>query len=890
MVANLRGLAALSMDTDAFFDLLYGDIPSPNDVCLSLWERKSHLTAHVPLSDRAEVRRTLKILDDAKRDAYFGVGLRRPGLTPQQRGKKKDVVYIPGFWTDVDVAGEGHHSHNLPSADEAIALLDEFPFRPTILIDTGGGYHAYYLFHKPLQLTPSTVTMVNNAAKRFGRRLIDIGLQRGFHVDATSNIDRVLRPPGTNNWKLETARPVRVLVVDLEDRYEVQQLLVEPPTSVSAQVPADPNAPPLPVDDILLADLRRNLIHLGNPESRKVIAPVLKGEPFAEMGGRDDTLQRIVSIIAFVAPTGADPEVLVRILEPSLEAMAAEDDDPENPCPTIDDAIEKLTRAQEDADRERANAQAFRVALAGVFKTDSQPPSEQQPSPGQAGAGAPVSDGGAGSNPLATAETAAAAAAEPEPPAEKIPDYTEDDIRRFAKKHNVSPPGFARRFIIQHTGAYYVFFDGEYRYPVPKEALLTKLRDDLAPAEKLGIRLTTIKQDGGVRKLNVQEVMDFFGTVARQAKGSLVRQESMYDAATDIFYESVCPKRKLEPVYDPVVNEWLVLLGGEQHNLLLSWLATATNLDRQSAALYLSGKAGAGKTMLAHGIARIWTTGGPTELVDAADTNFNEGLARCPIIFGDEAISCTTADLRRLVGSNMHTLRRKYLSNVELEGALRVILADNGARMLIQDKEEFSGDDLEAVASKFLHITVGEEPVNYLKGIGGRTGTADWVAGDRIAKHVLWLSENVKVIPGNRFAVEGQQTSMTRVLAVQGRVPGLICEWIVAHLGDKLNSPPVQDKLVSIGGGQLLINVDAVCRHWGLYIHSDAKPFNRTRVGTSLNNLSAGTKRVGTRRYHIVKPDLLYAWSEQNGFGDVASMRARIEAPLKNKLEEVPIE
>ena len=322
------------------------------------------------------------------------------------------------------------------------------------------------------------------------------------------------------------------------------------------------------------------------------------------------------------------------------------------------------------------------------------------------------------------------------------------------------------------------------------------------------------------------------------------------------------------------------LFGGSEAERLLDWIATVTYLERQSSALYCSGKAGAGKTMLAHGLARIWTTGGPSELVDVANSNFNSDIARCPLVFGDESMSCSTKDLRRLVGSSAHTLRRKYLPNVELQGALRVVLADNSGRMLVREEErDIGSDDLEAVASKFLHISVDDAPVKYLESLGGRTATEDWVSGDGIAAHALWLSQQRQVVSGSRFLVEGHVTSMTRMLAVQGRIPGLICEWIVGYLDTPIINI-TQQKTAIVGDGAILINVEAINLHWSRYIQSEQKPPTKTRIGAALVNLSKGSKQIGTRRYHDVRPELIYEWSEKNLVGDLETMRARVAAPV----------
>lgn len=854
-----------------FLDLLYPGA-RPDGACFSIWDKVSNQSLHAAVSGPAaaeDIPLAVEYVDSLVAnglDAYFGVGLRRPGLVPMRRGKKVDVVELPGVWLDVDLFNaEAHAAANLPTGiDGGAAVIDLCPFAPTLLVDSGFGLHAYWLFDHPMILRDGDQARINTAFRRFQRQIIDAAMAKlGVHVDQTGNIDRVLRIPGTKNFKIPSEpRDVEMLLAD-GPRHDPQVIFAQqfitqlggaaPPTSMFVSPGSIP-----PPD--LTSQVRHNLTRLTNQENRALMALVLAGKPFAVRGERDSTLQRAASIVAFVSPAGADPEVLGELFRPSIDAMAALADDPGNPALTTDDVVEKLTRALEDAAAKRAADQGILKVLGA---SPGAPKIPNAPGAAEAAEGGHAPDAAEPSSPGVAGLNAA------------IPDYTMDDVERFAKSQGVSKETFVQRWIIQHASGYYIFFNGRYQYPVGREALLTKVRDDFKPAAALGMKLLAFTKDGGARPMNAQEVMTNFGTVARQAKGSLLRDESFYDGAADIFWEAVAPPRKLVPAFDEKIDLWLRLLGGAEQDSLLDWIATVTTLDKQNSALYLSGKAGAGKTLLAHGLARIWTEGGPTELHDVVGTSFNSGIANCPLIFGDEAIACSTTDLRRLIGSSAHTLKRKFLPNVEIEGSLRLILADNGAKMLVND-EDMGGDDLEAVASKFLHIAVGDAPVDFLKSIGGRQGTDDWVTGDRIASHALWLATSRHVESAGRFIVEGKVTSMTRLLAVQGRAPGLVCEWIVGFIS-RPAAAIVQKQLAFVGGGKILINVDAISEFWEQYIRSD-RPFSRTRIGTALGNLSSGMHRLDTRRYHSVRPELIYEWSARQLVGDPEELQKRVEA------------
>jgi hypothetical protein len=839
---------------------MYGRVPVDLQAEVTVWDSRTKHSSHVPFTDPKGV-----VLAAAQRevqgfDCYYGVGLTRPGLGTGLRGTKFDVVALPAFYLDVDIQGDGHASQMLPTESEAFDVIDMCAIEPTLIVHSGGGLHAYWCFEEAWIVAPGETDKINNLSKLFQRTIIDSAKAKGWHVDQTGNIDRVLRLPGTSNFKTGTARPVNVVFEGLHcDKRLV--LATAAKAMLTASTPAlptpsaTPGAPSTATISPLLEDVKKRLRNLRNQANRQLMLDVLSGRSFAKPGHRDAELQKVCSLIAFVLehPDRTAPEPLAELLRPSLDAMRAESDDSKNPALTIDDAIEKLGRALSDATVKRAEKKATEAAeKARLLQKISSPPAGGN------------SEGHASDDPTAGGGGI-------------IPDYTDADILKFVAAQNSTVEEFKRRWIIQFFDSFYVFVNGHYKYPVPRTSLLTKLRDDLAPAEPQGIRLWTLNSEGGARKMNIQEIMDTYGVVARQARGSITLTDSFYDSETEIYWEALCPPRVIVPEFDQNVDIWLRLLGGNEAESLLDWVATVTRLDEQTSALYMSGKAGAGKTLLAHGLARLWTEGGPTELADAVGGNFNSGIGRCPLVFGDEDMSCTTADLRRLIGSSAHTLKRKYLPNMELSGALRVILADNNGRML--EGEDLGQDDIEAVASKFLRIDVSDRPVNFLKALGGKQGTQDWVDGDRIAAHALWLKQNRVVVPGGRFLVNGHVGKMTRLLASRSKSSGLICEWIMGFVEQPIANI-FQQKTAILGGGKVLINVDAVSQHWGQYIMSENTAMTKTRIGIVLSNLSKGTIRAQNRRYHEVDMELVFEWARSIKIGDEGAIKARINQPI----------
>lgn len=837
---------------------------------VSLWDRQTRRSSHLPLTETGapdSITATAQALDNAGHDAYFGVGLRPPGLTPSQRGTRADVIAIPGFWLDIDALcdlPEGvaapHAARNLPTDEAQIAsILEAIPFAPSVVVDSGYGWHVYWLFDAPQPINAANQGVIDLESKAFQEPAIAHAATLGWHVDQTGNLDRVLRLPGTHNHKIPThPRQVTVLLDD-GPRYPYATLAAFARVAMGKQIAlaqapvqaapppgiATPTGSPAPVAPTMTA-VRAALGNLKNPQTAALLGKVLRGESFAEPGKRDETLQRIAAVIGYVAPD-ADAEDLARdILGPSLQQFDDVDAGTEYTQETrIAWAAKKIAINQASKRAERAAEQAQNAGIHDALIRQARNAPRRDPKLPQ------------GSGP-----------------------YTADEIEAFSAQQETTPAGFRKRWIIQKNQSFYVYVNGAYQAAISKDELAVSLPRDLAPAARV-ISLETIDSKGNSRAKTAAELLRDYGSVARNLVADLSLQHSRYDEATQTFWEAVCPLRPLTPAFDPDVDHWLRLLGGAEADKLLDWIASMTDLSRQSCALYLEGRPGTGKSLLTKGLARVWTTGSPTELIRVLG-DWSADIARCPLIVADEQIpqtfrgQRTSAELRLLIGSSSRTLTRKFRDNADIKGAVRLILAANNSELLIFD-EALSASDMEAVAGRFLHIVTPETAKAYLEA----TSTDDWVDGDRIARHALWLRDNRAVIPGRRFLVEGKADAMSKMLATQGDVPGKVTEWLAKFLADTTpKAGPTQRGYIIVGGGKYLVNTNALVEFWDTYVKSDHRAPTHHKLGAALRNLAGAQTRAGNKRFWEVDADIVIAWAERNQVGDADLMRARIATPL----------
>lgn len=159
-------------------------------------------------------------------DLYFALGVLATSPKRGQRGKIDDVVAIPGLWLDIDCAEGQHSAANLPTFEEAeLKLLTAFP-SPSILVHSGGGLHAYWLFPE-LVSTKDKVERetIKKLSERFQKAFIRFAKEtNGWKLDNTSDLARVLRIPGSMNHKnKETIKPVTILNAS-DQRYSMQEL------------------------------------------------------------------------------------------------------------------------------------------------------------------------------------------------------------------------------------------------------------------------------------------------------------------------------------------------------------------------------------------------------------------------------------------------------------------------------------------------------------------------------------------------------------------------------------------------------------------------------------------------------------------------------------------
>ena len=172
-------------------------------------------------------------------DVYFNIAVAAKAGASNQRIKAKreeprDILAsgIGCLWVEVDYGEEGHASDDKkqkktypPTQEAALELIGLMPVEPTFIIHSGNGFHCYWLFKE-------FWTFANDKEREAAKVLVsrwqqltkDHARNHGWHVDATQDLARVYRVPGTLNHKSDQPKQVTIHTDNRNVRYTREEL------------------------------------------------------------------------------------------------------------------------------------------------------------------------------------------------------------------------------------------------------------------------------------------------------------------------------------------------------------------------------------------------------------------------------------------------------------------------------------------------------------------------------------------------------------------------------------------------------------------------------------------------------------------------------------------
>lgn len=195
-------------DAELFLRALWSE--KPDGTAVQLWRKSDQKTFTFAAIDPA----IDWVGGNTECDVYMAAGLAAKAATPsKQRATKRTVVGIAGVWADIDVNG-GPERKTGAARDRSEALsLAESVIRPTIIVDSGYGIQAWWLFedgawafHTEAERDQAAlvVTGFHGALKAEAKR-------RGYTIDSTFDLARLMRIPGSYNHKGSSPAGVSLL-------------------------------------------------------------------------------------------------------------------------------------------------------------------------------------------------------------------------------------------------------------------------------------------------------------------------------------------------------------------------------------------------------------------------------------------------------------------------------------------------------------------------------------------------------------------------------------------------------------------------------------------------------------------------------------------------------
>lgn len=208
-----------------FLDMLWPEIE--NGSGLLIWTLPDKRSAW--FRDPEEAERVARDSSGNGSNAYFGVGLadlaavearaREQGRSLETvRAESSEVCSLYGLAADLDIISPGHKKRALFQTIEAAQrFLDELPLKPSAVVSTGGGLQAHWIFREPWTFDDDDERRKAEAISRgWNSFLRGLAKRQGCEIDATWDLARVLRVPGTTNHKYPA--PVELVSI-IEQRY-----------------------------------------------------------------------------------------------------------------------------------------------------------------------------------------------------------------------------------------------------------------------------------------------------------------------------------------------------------------------------------------------------------------------------------------------------------------------------------------------------------------------------------------------------------------------------------------------------------------------------------------------------------------------------------------------
>ena len=176
---------------------------SDSGLRMLLWSSKGKDKQSEFFSDIDAANTRSKELSDAGRDVYFGLGLGPSDISDKhKRFKIDEVKAITAIWLDADYGLHDSGKKYPETPEDTIHLIGQIFMQPSLIVDSGGGFHAYWILKEPWVFeNDDDRKQAQRTIRGWQDMIMSIWRKAGYTIDSTKDLARVLRVPGTINHK-----------------------------------------------------------------------------------------------------------------------------------------------------------------------------------------------------------------------------------------------------------------------------------------------------------------------------------------------------------------------------------------------------------------------------------------------------------------------------------------------------------------------------------------------------------------------------------------------------------------------------------------------------------------------------------------------------------------
>lgn len=376
-------------------------------------------------------------------------------------------------------------------------------------------------------------------------------------------------------------------------------------------------------------------------------------------------------------------------------------------------------------------------------------------------------------------------------------------------------------------------------------------------------------------------------------------------------------RRDLKPEFHPGVDLWLRTLATAQDparwektfkmpmdEFFLIHLASFLDFEGgPTAAISLALAPGAGKKLLAHGLLECMEDPDHATGEDLVQ-RFNSKLTNAPFLFVNEGLPegrgmyHPTDTLRRIITGDYFQTERKFGDAINSKSSIRCLLTANGFRLIdaFGEGRDLSPHEADALGIRLVHYPTTDAAAELLRSKGGNEWTKGWIEGDAgepsqfiVAKHLLWLYENMRPKLKGRLLVEGsaEQEAIQRLRIQGGSTPTVIEAIFKILQNPMLKTDGSQGVLIE--GSRLSVTISAIFDAWREKLtRGSSDRLTLKRIAMSLKGLLVGEpgklRSIHGRkdRWNEIDVRLLHEEGEKYGLS-----APKLDELLKLRLAEI---